>query len=122
MCKKKKEKKVLINSNEYNYKDVVDFELQIDGTTITKTDTGSAFARTLLYGSIIGGSTAQRTNVDYCKKFQIKITVNNIEFPTEYIDFLKGSFYSRISKSSRVYKIFLKQFDEILSIFKIITK
>mgnify|MGYP003415290965 FL=1 len=117
------EKKLLINNTQYNYSDILDYELHYNGSTITRTDTGSAVTRSLLFGTIIGGTTANRVNVEYCDELQIKITINNMRHPVEYIDLLKeNGVVLKLSKSSAAYKKYSKQADEILSMLRIVTK
>lgn len=115
-----KEQLLLINSHKYSYSDIVDFELMVDDTSITKTSMGSAISKSLLFGDILGGTTAKKKNIDYCTKLKIKITINNINNPIEYIDFMKG--FQKLKKSSLTYKNIISNAEEILSILKIITK
>ncbi len=110
---------ILINNHQYNFGDILNFELLIDDNTISKTDTSSVLARTLLFGDIIGGTTAKKKNINYCTQLKIKITINNLSNPVEYINFMDG--FSKIKKSSLMYKKISKNVDECLSILSIIT-
>lgn len=108
---------------QHNYSDILDYELHYNGSTITRTDAGSAVTRSLLFGSIIGGTTANRVNVEYCDELQIKITINNMRHPVEYIDLLKeNDVVFKLSKSSVAYKQYSSQADEILSMLRIVTQ
>ena len=113
-------KKVRINTREYNFSDIIDFELLIDGSSISKAQLGSTIGKTLLFGSIIGGTTSKRKNINYCTQLQIKVTVNNLSNPTEYINFMTG--FSKLNKNSYVYQKASENANDCLSILTIITK
>lgn len=113
------EKKILINKFEYNFKDIIDYELLIDGTSVSKASMGSALTKTLLFGSIIGGTTAKRRSVDYCTELKIKISLNDFNNPVQYIDFLEG--FKRLPKNNFQYKNKAEKAQELMTILKIIT-
>ena len=113
-------KKVRINTREYNFSDIIDFELLIDGSSISKAQLGSTIGKTLLFGGIIGGTTSKRKNINYCTQLQIKVTVNNLSDPTEYINFMTG--FSKLNKNSYAYKKASENANDCLSILTIIIK
>ena len=90
----------------------------IDGSSISKANLGSVATRSLLFG-VIGGATAKRNETNYCTQLELKITINNLSNPTEYINFIDG--FRRINKNSNIYKNFSKKAEECISILKIIT-
>ena len=86
---------------------------------VLKTSTGSALTRSLLFGGIIGGTTSKKKNINYCTQLQIKITVNNLSNPTEYINFMIG--FNKLKKGSIFYKRASEEANECLSLLTIIT-
>lgn len=114
-----KEHIILINNHKYNFNDIIDFELLIDDNTISKTDTSSALTRTLLFGDIIGGTTAKKKSINYCTQLKIKITVDNLSNPVEYINFMNG--FTKLKKDSFMYKKISESANECLSLLTIIT-
>jgi len=113
-----KERKIKINNNTYDFSQIIDYELLIDGSSISKANLGSVATRSLLFG-VIGGTTAKRKETNYCTQLELKITINNLTKPTEYINFIDG--FRRINKKSSIYKSFSKKAEDCISILKIIT-
>lgn len=114
-----KERKIKINNNNYDFSQIIDYELLIDGSSISKANLGSVATRSLLFG-VIGGTTAKRTETNYCSQLELKITVNNLSKPTEYINFMDG--FRKINKNTIIYKKISKKAEDCISILKIITK
>lgn len=81
----------------------MDYELLEDGNTLTKGGLGRAVAGGLLFGgvgAVVGGVTGKKHGKSTCSQLQIKITVNNVSEPTEYITFIS----SEIKKDGMIYK------------------
>lgn len=102
----------------YDYNDIVNYELIEDGNSVSKGGIGRAIVGGVLFGgvgAIVGGSTGHK-HKQTCTKLQIKITLNNINNPVEYITLIK----SETKKSSLLYKTSINIVQEILSILEII--
>lgn len=110
---------VIIGKELLNYNDIIDYELLSDESIISKTNSSSAITRTLLFGAFIGGTTAKRKNINYCRNLKIKVTINNIQKPTAYINFIRNG---KVNKNSIYYKNIVNKVNECMSILKIITE
>lgn len=67
------------------------FELLENGETVTKGGIGRALAGGILFGeagAIVGGITGKKTTRKVVDTFKIKITINNIDNPIEYIELI----------------------------------
>lgn len=109
----------LKNAVRYSYDDIVDFELIEDGTSITKGGLGSAVVGGALFGgvgAIVGGVTGGKKARQKCTSLMVKITVNNINAPTEYIKLITSS----TDKKSFVYKTAFQNAQEIISLLQLI--
>ena len=107
------------NSTIYDFDDIIDFELLEDGTTITKGGLGRATVGGLLFGgvgAIVGGVTGGKKASTKCTSLQVKITVNNINAPAEYIKLIS----STVDKKSSLYKAAYQNAQEILSLLQLI--
>ncbi len=107
------------NPKIYNYSDIVDFELLEDGETITKGGLGSAVAGGMLLGgvgAVVGGVTGKKKNKAICNSLKIKITLNNINNPVVYINFLAAA----TKKESLTYKTLYNSAQECLSVLQLI--
>lgn len=126
-----KEKIIILNQNEYQFKNIMGCELIEDGNSITsitgkkKASLGKALVGGALFGgagAIIGGtsgktrSTAIETN--YCTNLKIKITINNLQTPCEFIDIINR----RTDRQSTKYKQSYEDAQKILSVIDIICK
>ena len=111
--------KKTINSNKiFSYNDVLSYELIEDGNSISKGGVGRAIVGGTLFGgigAIVGGSTGHKQK-QTCTKLQIKITLNNVDNPTEYITFISAE----TKKDSSVYKNSYSVAQQILSMLEII--
>lgn len=104
----------------YNYSDLVDYELLEDGNSVSKGGVGRALVGGTLFGgigAIVGGSTGHKQKKT-CSKLQIKITMNSMETPTVYINFIE----TETKKDGFLYKQLFPQAQEILSLLNIITQ
>lgn len=106
------------NPTVYSYDDVVDYELLEDGNSIAKGGIGGAVAGGLLFGgvgAIVGGTTGKKKTKSTCTSLKLKITLNSMEHPTEYINFITVE----TKKDSFLYKLVEPQSQECLSIFQL---
>lgn len=106
------------NPRIHSYDDVLDFELLEDGGSIAKGGLGRAVAGGLLFGgvgAIVGGSTGKKKSKSTCTSLKIKITLNDMATPTEYINMITAE----TKKSGILYQTCEKQAQEILSIFQV---
>lgn len=104
----------------YNFDDIVDFELLEDGESLLKGGgVGKAIVGGALFGgvgAVVGGATAQRKNKAVCISMMIKITLNNMQFPVAYIKLIT----SATKKDSMLYRLNMKNAQEILSVLQLI--
>ncbi len=107
------------NPKVYNYSDIVDFELLEDGESITKGGLGRAVAGGVLFGgvgAVVGGVTGEKKSKSVCNSLKIKITVNSINNPVVYINFLTIA----TKKESSTYKTLYNSAQECLSVLQLI--
>lgn len=103
----------------YDYSDIIDFELIEDGDSIAKGGLGRAVVGGLLFGgvgAIVGGTTGKKKSKQTCSKLQIKITLNKIDDPVVYIDYITTEY----KKNGLVYKTSMKFAQETMSILQVI--
>lgn len=93
----------------YEYKDIIQSELDIDGVTVLKQSITGTVGRSVVggvlgggVGAIIGGTTGAKTGKEKINKIDLKITVNNSKCPVYRINFMntetsKGDFFYNIS-------------------------
>lgn len=105
------DKKVLINNHEYNFKDIISAELMEDEKeqTYTATTQNAIFKRSYSSGS--------RT-YHYCSKMQIKIVINSMTSPQEYITFINKKTNKNSSKYKSAYDIAQKFISTLQVIIK----
>lgn len=124
-----KSKKLRINNSIYSFKDIIGCEIIEDGEVITTTTEkkkaaiGKAIVGGAIFGpagAIIGGtsgkSVSRSMNSAFCNKLDLKITVNNLNNPVEYIKMIDGN----ISKQSNEYKTSSEEAQKCLSIMQIV--
>ena len=108
-------------SNVYSFDSVLAYELIEDGVTTIKGGVGAAVAGGVLFGgvgAVVGAATGKKKTSGKCKSLRIKITLNNMNHPVEYIELLERK---NVSKNSRYYKKRYAYAQEILSIMQIMT-
>ncbi|MDQ0482448.1 SHOCT domain-containing protein [Guptibacillus hwajinpoensis] len=86
------------SSFSYDYKDILESEVIIDGATITKTSRSSQVGGAILggvlaggVGAIIGGLSGKSSSTEKVKSIQLKVIVNNTQDPLRIIHFLNVS-------------------------------
>lgn len=107
------------NASIYNYSDVVDFELLEDGESVAKGGLGRALVGGALFGgtgAIVGGVTGKRKNKGVCNSLRLKLTLNDINNPVFYVNFIE----SATKKDGMVYKSVYDNAQECLSVLQII--
>lgn len=109
----------LKNAVPYSYDDIVDFELLEDGSSIIKGGVGRAIVGAALFGgvgAVVGSTTGKRKIKQTCTNLMVKITVNNMAAPVEYIKLIS----SITSKNSMVYRGAYQDAQEIISLLQLI--
>lgn len=99
----------------YEFKDIFESEIIVDGKSYSRTSTTRTVGRMLIggavlgvAGAVVGGMTAKSKQVDKIKKVQLKITVNNNEKPNHLITFIDAGF-STMDKDNPLYKSGMKE-------------
>lgn len=103
----------------YNYSDIADFELLEDGESITKGGLGRALVGGALFGgvgAVVGGVTGHKKNKPICDSLRIKITVNDMNNPAVYINFVE----TKTKKDGFLYKALYKSAQECLSTLQLV--
>ncbi|WP_304341235.1 SHOCT domain-containing protein [Metaclostridioides mangenotii] len=103
-----------IPSKIYSFEDILEFELLEDGDTVTKGGLGSAVVGGALFGgtgAVVGSVTGKKTTKKLIKSLKIKITINDLSNPTEYIELIKKD----TKTDSKEYKKAYETAQEILS-------
>lgn len=98
---------------------IIGYELLEDGSSITKGGIGHAVVGGLLFGrtgAVVGGITGTRKTKQTCTNLTIKITVDSVSCPTEYISLITSS----TKRESAVYKKAYKIAQDILSLLQVI--
>ncbi|NLZ95223.1 MAG: SHOCT domain-containing protein, partial [Bacteroidales bacterium] len=103
----------------HSFDEILGYELLEDGDSITKGGLGRAVAGGLLFGgvgAIVGGATGKRKTKATCTSLKIKITLNDITMPIEYINLIT----TETKKSGFLYKTCQTQAQEVMSILQVI--
>lgn len=103
------------------FDDILDYELLEDRDSITSGGLGRATVGALTFGAtgaIVGGITGKRKTKANCTSMRIKVTLNDIAFPVEYIDLIKTT----TRKESFMYKSAIKQAQEIIAVLQVINE
>lgn len=109
----------LKNAIPHSYDDIVDFELIEDDSSVIKGGVGSAIAGGILFGgvgAIVGGATGKKKLNQACTNLMIKITINNMAAPVEYIKLIS----STTNKNSMIYRSAYQDAQEIISLLQLI--
>ena len=104
----------------FNYSDIVDFELLEDGESIAKGGLGRAVVGGVLFGGIgavVGGITGKKKSKPGCNSLKIKITLNDINNSSVYVNFITTS----VKKNSFIYKTEFDLAQKCLSTLQVIT-
>ena len=104
----------------HDFSDIVDFELLEDGNSLASGGLGRAAVGGVLFGgvgAIVGGTTGKKKTKNTCTELKIKITLNSITSPTEYIDFVSGG--AEFKRDGVIYKMTIKNAQECLSLLQV---
>lgn len=107
----------------HNYEDLVSYEYSEDGGTVVSGGVGSAIVGGALFGivgAVVGAATGKKKQSEFVNSMKIKLTVNDITNPTEYIDM--NPIRMRMKRSSGQYRKTLETTQEILSCLELIVK
>ena len=107
----------------HSYADLVSYEYQEDGGTIVSGGIGGALVGGALFGSvgaIVGAAAGKKKQSDFVNSMKIRLTVNSMSNPTEYIDM--NPVRIRMKRSSGQYRKVLEETQEILSCLELIIK
>ena len=103
----------------YDYKDILDFELLEDGTSIIKGGLARSVVGGAIFGgvgAVVGGVTGNRKVHQKCNSLKIKITLNRTDMPIIYINLISKP----IEKYYEAYKDAYNNAQKILSLLQII--
>lgn len=106
-------------STVYNYSDIVDFELLEDGESISSGGLGRALVGGAVFGgvgAIVGGVTGKKKTTGVCSSLKLKITLNNINHPVVYVNFIDAA----TKKDGLIYKNVYKLAHECLAVLEVI--
>ena len=109
------------NPRIHDFSEITGYELLEDGNTVTKGGLGRAVVGGALFGvggAIVGGVTGGKKSKSTCTSMKIKITLNSLSNPTEYINLIAAE----TKKTSMIYTTCASQAQEILSILQIIVE
>ena len=104
----------------FDYSDMLDYELLEDGNSVSKGGIGRAIVGGALFGgvgAIAGGSTGHKRK-GTCSKLQVKITINSMDDPVIYLNFI----VTETKKDGSVYKQQYALAQEALSALAIIAQ
>lgn len=108
-----------INPNRiHHYSDIVNYELLEDGTSVSKGGVGRALVGGFLFGgvgAIVGGTTGHKQQ-QMCTSLKLKITLKDINYPVEYIEFVND----KTKKTGWYYKSIYEQAQAVLSCLDVI--
>lgn len=105
----------------HSYEEIVKFELLEDEESIVSGGLGRAVVGGALFGAtgaIVGGVTGKKTTRKVVNTFKIKITINNIDNPVEYIELIN----KKTKTNSGTYEKAYKDAHKILSTLSAITQ
>jgi hypothetical protein len=99
----------------YNCDDIIEYELLEDGITVTSGGLGRAAVGGVLLGgvgAIVGGVTGKKKSRSEIENFKIKLTLNDFQNPTVYVELLNKK---KLKTNSNKYKEMYEKAQEILS-------
>lgn len=102
----------------FEYRNIVDYELLQNGTSVSKGSVGSAIVGGLLFGAagaVVGAAGSKRTEVGVCTNLSIKITLRDTYKKVCYITFIKDS----IEMNTETYVLAQKIAQHCMSYLKI---
>ncbi|EGT5292704.1 DUF4428 domain-containing protein [Clostridioides difficile] len=105
----------------HSYENIAEFELLEDGESVVSGGLGRAVVGGALFGAtgaIVGGIIGKKTTRKVVNSFKIKITINNIDNPVEYIELIN----KKTKTNSSVYEKAYKDAHKILSTLSAITQ
>ena len=103
----------------YDYDDIVNFELLEDGNSVASGGLGRALVGGILFGgagAVVGGVTGRKKTKNYCESLKLKVTVDDINNPSVYINFIN----EKTKKNSDKYKEIAEAAQDCLSTFQVI--
>jgi hypothetical protein len=113
---------------DYNFDDIIQSEVIVDGNTITSTNRGSQLMGMVVggilaggVGAIVGGLFGGKTSKDEIKNIELKLTINNMNnsiFKVNFLPFTKVGW----SKDSTKVKNSLSEIETWQGYFDIILK
>lgn len=104
-----------------DFREVVAFELLEDDETVTSGGLGRAAVGGALFGgagAVVGAVTGKKKEKGTCNNLKIKVTLDNISRPIEYIKLID----QKTKKNKKEYKDAIDQAQECLSVLQIITE
>lgn len=107
------------DSKTYNYKQIVDFELLEDGSTLIQGSAMDAIAGGLLFGgvgAIVGSNIGTKQSTNMCHSLEIKITLRDNDTPSIYIPFIDNY---PVNKNSDLYRNIFTEAQNTLSALKL---
>ncbi|MFN2937731.1 SHOCT domain-containing protein [Lachnospiraceae bacterium YH-ros2226] len=107
----------------HNYSDLVSYEYQEDGGTVVSGGVGRAVVGGALFGSVgavVGAATGKKKLADFVNSMKIRLTVKDMNNPTEYIDM--NPVRIRMKRGSGQYRKNLEETQEILSCLELIIR
>jgi len=110
-----------IKGRLFTYSDIVAYELLENGESVISGGLGRAVVGGLLLGwggALVGGVTGTRTSREKCISLNVKITVNDMNKPTVFLNFVDR--YSPVEKNSSKYEKIIKQAHECISALQLI--
>lgn len=105
----------------FSYSDILDFELLENGEAITKSGLGSAVVGGVLFGgvgAVVGSTVGKKQTKREITEYRIKITTNNLYYPSLYINFLTSG---KVKEGSVLYNLNVDSAQKILSVLTQIT-
>lgn len=105
----------------YSFNDIIQFEVVEDGETITSGGLGRAiFGGALLgpLGAVVGGITGGKRTKGVCEQLDLKIDINDVNYPNYTIAFVN----KKMKKKSFIFKRIAKEMQETLSLMNYVAE